>query len=180
VERELDELGDLLEFSAAVTAEVLTRARDLLLLIESLEASGRCPESLHNDSRAFFFALGLHIARSPGAGAGEGPKTREEEAEEGGEGVGVTGGDDDDDEIHPCHVMERLISMGGSKGGSESRNPGLESVLETMGFRSPSLIVQKYGPRAVQTALNRLNSRPPGSVANRGAYLRVLLEEVQW
>lgn len=176
---ELQELDRLTLSSAALLSDILERSRKLGEAIDSLKAAGRCPDPLWHDSRAFFLALGLHTVRNPSLARAR------------------------HDHSHLCHDHdEDVISHnGGFQGGADSHLARRESgpagggnqaadvsqftpttlapVLESMGFRNPQAVLHKYGPHAVQKAIDRLNARPSGSVANQGAYLRAILNEVQ-
>jgi hypothetical protein len=154
-EHELHELGQLLEFSAARLTELLERSRNLAVTLDTLEASGHCPDSLWRDSRAFFFALGLHsIAHARAIPTC--PCNR-----------------------HTSRSRENNMDITGVVKGADNFCTEAEVVgyLKSLGFNDVDRVMAKYGLQKVKEVIAYAGAQPPGEVGNMGAYIRVVLRD---
>ncbi|MCJ7831539.1 MAG: hypothetical protein MUP86_03360 [Dehalococcoidia bacterium] len=156
-ERELLELGQLLEFSAALTTELFDRSHDLAVTIDALETSGHCPKSLRRDSRAFFLALGLHsIARAPAIPSCSCYTSTSPDLSKDMNITGVVKGADDF-----CTKADVM------------------AYLSSIGFNKADAVIAKFGLLKVKEALEYACRQPPGKVRNMGAYIRGVLHDAR-
>ena len=156
-EQELAELGQLLESSAARLTDLLERSRNLALTIETLDTIGHCTESLRRDSRAFFFALGLHsIARArviPTCPC----------------------------YIHTSRSRESNMDITGVVKGADNfcTEGDITSYLKSVGFNDADRVIAKFGLQKVKEVIAYAGAQPPGEVGNIGAYIRVVLRDTR-
>lgn len=171
-QQELDELGQLLQFSADITREILDRARELLQLIDALDAAQRCPDSLRNDCRLFCLALGLHVARSPNERRGEGMR----------EG-GIKGGWKWEEGLRDSAAVNKQTDTEGENSNRNSTGvvkgaaqpftrATLLQYLEDLGYRGAANDLKRYGLKRLAGAVNYACSRNTGSVNNLARYIR--------
>lgn len=65
--------------------------------------------------------------------------------------------------------------MGMSEGVGDDEEERLAEILGGLKVANPIRVIRQYGPGAVSEVLELILARPPGEVANPGAYLRAVL-----